>query len=112
MVFHKHRELSHLGLRNSASSVSLRCGKKGWQKRRSEREQLPKKWKKQRRGAGMRKRPENKKHCSRSVLEPALASCMQLEWPQSATGFASEECGGSTNTNNRVRITVAERLCP
>lgn len=73
--------------------MCFRCGKKGWQKRRSKRKQLPRKWKKRRPGAGRTKRPGNKKHCCRFVLEPIPLSCVQLEWLWSAVVFVSKESG-------------------
>lgn len=79
--------------------MCFRHGKKDWQKRRSKREQLPRKWKKRRPGAGRMKRPENKKHCSRFVLEPVLLSCIQLKWLRFAVVFVSKECSRNAEMN-------------
>lgn len=51
--------------------VCRRCGRRGWRKRRSRRKRLPRSWRKQRRGAGRRRRPGGRERCSRCVLEPA-----------------------------------------
>lgn len=64
----------------------FRCGRRGWQRRRSRKQQLPGKWRKQRHGAGKKKRPEDKEHCSRSVLGPAL-SCTRVEGMPSVRVF-------------------------